>query len=127
PGLDALPLELGGPLGAGDPATVGGFPYGGPFAASPAEVLALSVERMRHVYGDSVVSREDYTLAVYVEPGTSRAPLLDEDGEIAGIVFAQAADGEPLGDALGAAEVAPVAEAAAGLSAAVSSGGCLRS
>jgi len=125
PGLDVPALELGGALEPGDAAVAGGYPYGGPYEASPAEVLAVSTERLRDIYGGALVDREVYTLAVDVSPGDSGGPLLDTAGEVAGLVFAQAAGGERLGYALTPSALDPVVTAAPGLDAAVSAGACV--
>jgi S1-C subfamily serine protease len=61
-----------------------------------------------------------------VQPGNSGGPLLATDGRVAGVVFARSADDPELGYAMTNTELEPVASAASGLSAPVSSGACVR-
>ncbi|WP_294178527.1 MarP family serine protease [uncultured Schumannella sp.] len=124
-GLDVPPLALNEPLAIGDESVVQGYPFGGPFVSDGAEVLAVSTERLRDIYGGQTSEREVYTLAAEINPGNSGGPLLALDGEVAGVVFAKSADSSQLGYAMTNTELAPVADAAPGLSAQVSSGSCV--
>lgn len=125
-GLAARALALSPGLAVGETAVVQGYPFGGPFARGGAEVLAVSSEQIPDIYGSSRTAREVYTLAALVQPGNSGGPLLAADGRVAGVVFARSADDPELGYAMTNAELGPVASAAAGLSAPVSSGACVR-
>jgi S1-C subfamily serine protease len=125
-GLGTAPLALSPGLGVGADAVVEGYPYGGPFTTGAAQVLAVSTEPIPDIYGTSRTDREVYTIAAVVQPGNSGGPLLATDGRVAGVVFARNADDPELGYAMTNAELEPVASAAAGLSAAVSSGSCVR-
>jgi S1-C subfamily serine protease len=125
-GLAAAALALSPDLAVGAEAVVEGYPYGGPFTRGGAEVLAVSTESIPDIYGGSRTPREVYTLAAVVQPGNSGGPLLATDGRVAGVVFARSADDPELGYAMTNAELEPVASAAAGLSAAVSAGSCVR-
>lgn len=124
--LSAAPLELSPALAVGDTAVVQGYPHGGPFTSGPAEVLAVSSERIADIYGDDEAVREVYTLAAVVQPGNSGGPLLTAEGDVAGVVFARSAVDAELGYAMTNAELAPVADAAPGLSAPVTPGVCIR-
>lgn len=125
-GLGTAPIALSPGLGVGADAVVEGYPYGGPFTTGAAQVLAVSTEPIPDIYGTSRTDREVYTIAAVVQPGNSGGPLLATDGRVAGVVFARNADDPELGYAMTNAELEPVASAAAGLSAAVSSGSCVR-
>jgi len=125
-GLGAAPLALSPALEVGADAVVEGYPYGGPFIRGPAQVLAVSSESIPDIYGTTRTEREVYTLAAVVQPGNSGGPLLSTDGRVAGVVFARNADDAELGYAMTNTELEPVASAAPGLSAAVSSGNCVR-
>jgi S1-C subfamily serine protease len=125
-GLDAAPLDLSGPLAVGDEAVVDGYPFGGPFSTGPAQVLAVSTEQIADIYGTGSSPREVYSLAARVNPGNSGGPLLTTDGDVAGVVFARSATDADLGYAMTEAELAPVADEAAGLSAAITPGACVR-
>lgn len=123
PGLAARPLELDD-ADVGDLGVVDGYPHGGPFRTVPAEVLAVSQERVLDIYGSSVDMREVLTLAAEVQPGNSGGPFLALDGNVAGLVFARSANTEGIGYALSAAQLAAITADAASLSAPVSSGTC---
>ena len=124
-GLTVPALDLNEHLAPGDESVVQGYPFGGPFVSGGAEVLAVSSERLRDIYGDSTSEREVYTLAAEINPGNSGGPLLALDGEVAGVVFAKSADSSQLGYAMTNTELAPVVDVAPELSAAVSSGSCI--
>jgi len=125
-GLDVAPLALSPLLAVGDRAVVEGYPYGGPFTRGAAQVLAVSTEQIPDIHGASRSPREIYTLAAVVQPGNSGGPLLATDGRVAGVVFARSADDPELGYAMTTTELSPVATAAPGLSAPISSGSCVR-
>ncbi|AYF96839.1 MarP family serine protease [Protaetiibacter intestinalis] len=124
PGLDADVLSLVD-AGVGDEGVVDGYPHGGPFTSVPARVLAVSQERVVDIYGDGANPREVLTLAADVQPGNSGGPLVTQDGEVAGLVFARNADHDNVGYATSSAELAPVAAEAGSLGDPVSSGHCV--
>jgi uncharacterized membrane protein required for colicin V production len=125
-GLSAPPLSLSDPLVVGAKAVIDGYPYGGPFTTGGAQVLAKSDESVQNIYSSKRTIREIYTLAASIEPGNSGGPLLAGDGAIAGIVFAKSADDSSLGYAMTDAVLSPVVQRSPGLSAAVSSGNCVK-
>lgn len=125
-GFEVPVLTLGDTLSPGDDAAVQGYPFGGPFTSGGAEVIAVTTARTPDIYGDSSTPREFYTLAAQVREGNSGGPLLALDGSVAGVVFARSADNEQVGFAMTMTELDPVADAAPGLSAAVTSGDCVR-
>ena len=111
-GLEGDPLPFGGPARDGQSALVVGYPQGGPFRAEPARVRETQRARGPDIYGDTTVEREVLALRARVLPGNSGGPLLDDSGQVLGVVFAAAADSADTGYALTAAEVA--GDAAAG-------------
>lgn len=125
-GLSTPPLALAPALAVGDEGVVDGYPFGGPFTTGPAQVLAVSDERIADIYGSSPSVREVYSLAATVNPGNSGGPLLALDGRIAGVVFARSASDADLGYAMTNTELQPVAAAAPGLSTPVTPGRCVR-
>lgn len=125
-GLRAAPLALGDALEIGDAALVGGYPWGGPYMSSPAEVLAMTSEALADIYDGPETEREIYTLAVDVNPGNSGGPLLDLDGDIVGLVFATGAGPEAVGYALTSAELESIVDAADELRRTVTPGSCIR-
>ena len=124
PGLEAAPLPLADPA-IGDDGVVDGYPHGGPFTSSPAQVLAISSERVADIYGESSSSREVATLAADVQPGNSGGPFITLDGRVAGIVFARNADHANLGYATTVTQLATLLSGAASLTAPVQPGHCV--
>lgn len=125
-GLTVAPLDLSAPLKVGDEAVIDGYPFGGPFATGPAEVLAVSNEQIADIYSSSSSTREVYSLAARVNPGNSGGPLLTTSGDVAGVVFARSASDDALGYAMTNTELSPVVSAAPGLATAIQPGACVR-
>lgn len=124
PGLDGAALAVADP-GIGARGVVDGYPHGGPFTSAPAEVRAISQERVVDIYGNGSTSREVLTLAADVQPGNSGGPFITEDGRVGGLVFARNADHANVGYATSTAQLAEVFAAAARLDSPVSSGRCV--
>jgi len=125
-GLDAKPLTLGATVGDGTTGVIDGYPWGGPFVTSAAEVLSVDTARVNDIYETSASPREVYSLATTVNEGDSGGPFLTEDGRVVGVVFAKSADTANLGYAMTMAELQPVADQAASLNRAVEPGSCSR-
>jgi len=125
-GFSAAPLTLTGNLAAGSRAVADGYPFGGPFVSDPAEVLSVGELNVADIYGQDPTPRQVYTLASDVQQGESGGPLLNDAGQVAGVIFAKSIDTANVGYALAMEEVSPVASGAAALSAPVSSGTCVR-
>jgi len=126
PGLDTPALKLGDNLASGGVGVAAGYPFGGPFVADPATVIALGPLMLQETTGQRPSSREVYTLASDIQQGESGGPLISDTGHVVGVVFAKSAHTANVGYALGMQEVSPVVGQAAGLSAPVSSGSCVR-
>jgi S1-C subfamily serine protease len=125
-GFSAAPLELTDNLAPGSLAVADGYPFGGPFVSDPAEVLHASSLSVADIYGQDPTPRQVYTLASDVQQGESGGPLLNDAGQVAGVIFAKSTDTANVGYALAMEEVAPVANGAAALGTTVSSGTCVR-
>lgn len=125
PGLGAAQLQLGESIAAGTDAAIQGYPFGGPFTASAAEVMRVGEAQVEDIYGAAQYSREVYTLAADVRQGNSGGPLLSLDGVVVGVVFAKSADTANVGFAMTMAELDPVADQASSLTNPVSTGECI--
>lgn len=123
-GLPVAPLKLTDNLSAGDTAVFDGFPLGGPFASGPASVRRVSMVDVPNIYGTNPTPLELYSLAATVKEGNSGGPLLNSDGEVAGVVFAKSVDRPSIGYALTMKELAPVVESAESFNTQVASGHC---
>lgn len=124
PGLEGATLEVVD-AGIGTRGVVDGYPHGGPFTSAPAEVRAISQERVIDVYGDESNTREVLTLAADVQPGNSGGPFITEDGRVGGLVFARNSEHANVGYATSTAQLAPLLAEAADLDSTVSSGRCV--
>ena len=101
PGLDAAALPRAEELTRGEAAVVAGFPLDGPYDLEPGRVREVLQAQGRDIYDTADVVREVYSVYAEVQPGNSGGPLLTEDGEVAGVVFAKSLDDENTGiDAL---------------------------
>jgi S1-C subfamily serine protease len=123
-GLVAAPLALSPTLPAETEAAFMGYPYGGPFAAQAAEVLATGPTLVGDIYGANPTPRQVTTLAANVQQGNSGGPLLTVDGAVAGVIFAKSDETANIGYALAMEEVLPVVAQAPELTDAVESGTC---
>ncbi len=84
----------------GTPGVVVGFPGGGGFTASPATVLDKFTATGRDIYGRGATKRSIYELRADVIPGNSGGPILDVEGRVIGLIFAEAVNYEDIGYAL---------------------------
>ncbi|MCH4208521.1 MarP family serine protease [Bifidobacterium sp.] len=123
--VNAKPLSLDdSPIAAGAAGVVQGYPYGGPFQSVPARVLSTGRDAVPDIYGDSTASRAIHVLEARVEPGDSGGPLLDQDGTVAGIVFAKA-ERSGIGYAMANEEIQPILSHVSTRNPPVSTGRCL--
>ncbi len=122
--LPAPGLVVGADLGRDDQAAVAGFPLNGPYRVDPARVRDVLTARGEDIYGRRGSTREVYSLHTRVQPGNSGGPLLDQQGQVVGVVFAKSLDDDRTGYALTIAEAAPVLEAGRVTRGPVSTGGC---
>ncbi|MHB1865028.1 MAG: MarP family serine protease [Candidatus Saccharimonadales bacterium] len=77
-----------------------GYPGGGPFSASTAAVLNEFQATGRNIYGTGTTTRSVYELKANVIPGNSGGPLIMQNGEVDGVVFAESTTYSQVGYAL---------------------------
>jgi S1-C subfamily serine protease len=123
-GLGAAALPVVPPLVPGTAAVIQGYPWGGPFTSINAEVISAGSVLVPDIYGEASNLRDIYALAADVQPGNSGGPLLTDDGDVAGVVFARAETDAARGYAMTTAELEPVLAGATGWTEAVSTGSC---
>ncbi|MBV9013092.1 MAG: MarP family serine protease [Pseudonocardiales bacterium] len=125
PGLQEPALQL-----ASDPATSGmsglvlGYPLDGPYTASAARIRDQIRLRGPDIYNTSTVVRNVYTVRAVVRSGNSGGPLLNESGQVLGMVFGAAVDNEETGFVLADNEIAQEVAAAPSDTSPVSTGAC---
>ncbi|WP_150461385.1 MarP family serine protease [Nesterenkonia ebinurensis] len=124
-GLDAVPARVGGPMEPGDAGFVMGYPSGGPFSAGSAVVQARDVSQVNNIYGSSPSDLEIYQLNADVRQGNSGGPLVDQEGRVAGIVFARAMEGNAVGFAVTAEAAGEVLADPESFTETVSTGQCV--
>lgn len=77
-----------------------GYPGGGPFSASTAAVLNEFNATGRNIYNTGNTTRSIYELKANVIPGNSGGPLILQNGEVDGVVFAESTTYSEVGYAL---------------------------
>jgi len=120
--LNAPALDIGPDLTAGAAAYAAGYPGDGPFTISPQRVRDRLQARGTDIYQSGSVERDIYSLRGVVRPGNSGGPLLDAQGDVAGVIFARSATDGDTGYALTLAELRPVLSSVS--AAPISSGAC---
>lgn len=124
PDLNVRPLAFGEEPEEGEGAVVLGYPGGGDLTAKPATVRSLVRAAGTNIYGRGPVERDVVTLRGEVRRGNSGGPLIDQDGRVIGMVFAQALDDADLGFALALTEFLDDAQAGQRATTAVDVGLC---
>lgn len=83
-----------------------GYPGGGNFNVSPAVVLDEFIATGRNIYGQGTTNRTVYEIKAKIIPGNSGGPLIETNGDVAGVVFAASTTYNNIGYALTANQVA---------------------
>ncbi|GAB3180277.1 MarP family serine protease [Nesterenkonia halophila] len=123
--LQAEPLEFDDPMEVGESGYIMGYPAGGPFQSGSAVVQARDVSAIEGIYGGPSSSLEVYQLNAEVRQGNSGGPLLDADGDVVGVVFARALEGDAVGFALTAGQAGEVLTEPGQYTETVSTGQCV--
>jgi S1-C subfamily serine protease len=121
-GLPTLPVATGSHEGAA--AAVLGYPENGPYTVTPARIGETRETLSEDSYGRGPIQRTITALGGEVRSGNSGGPLLDQDGQVVGIVFAATTSGPAGGFAVPVAEVREALRRAA--DGPVSTGPCTR-
>lgn len=106
------------------PGVVLGYPGGGDFTASPASILDSFVATGRNIYNQGQTEREVYSVKAAIEPGNSGGPVVDKEGRVIAVVFAESTTYDDVGYALTMSDVISVLNNAKGRTAAVGTGAC---
>jgi S1-C subfamily serine protease len=101
-----------------------GYPGGGPFSADAAVVLDEFTAEGRNIYNSGDVERDVYELNAHVIPGNSGGPVVDKNGTVIGVVFAESTTYNNIGYALSTPQVLSVLRQAQAQNRTVSTAGC---
>jgi S1-C subfamily serine protease len=125
PNLDAPALTFAPhEASTGDNAIVVGYPLNGPFTPKSARIRDVRDIRGPNIYENRTVVRQIYTIRSTVRSGNSGGPLLAQNGQVLGIIFAAAVDDPETGFALTAEEASGDAQAGQALTGSVNTGAC---
>ncbi|MEV6248288.1 MarP family serine protease [Streptomyces sp. NPDC051742] len=106
PDLEATPLRFTeDDARSGDNAIVAGFPENGSYDVRSARVRGRINADGPDIYRRGDVRRDVYSLYTTVRQGNSGGPLLTEDGEVYGVIFARSLDDPNTGYALTVDEI----------------------
>lgn len=104
-GLDRPFLRFDKTGAARDDAAVLGYPNDGPYNVQAARIRGEQRLRSPDIYGSGTVVREVFSIRSLVRPGNSGGPLLSEDGDVYGVIFAASVTDRDTGYALTADQV----------------------
>ncbi len=134
PDLDIaiLRAHVSGPplLVKNDPAPNGtatamlGYPSGAGFTARPGVILEKFTARGRNIYNQGQTLREVYSVKATIYHGNSGGPMIDKNGTVIGVIFANSVNYSEVGYALTMQQVIPKINQAVGLNERVSTRGC---
>lgn len=77
-----------------------GYPGGGSLQAGAAAVNDVFIATGRNIYGQGPTNREVYAMNADVIPGNSGGPLIDQMGDVIGVIFAKSETYDHVGYAL---------------------------
>ena len=125
PGIRLRPLALMNSNPArGTAGAVIGYPGGDTEQVVSAGVSGTELARGYNIYGDTLVTREIEVLAAQVIPGDSGGPIVNDSGQIIGVVFAASTTEPDVGYALTIPQVYADLQAGLHRTAAVSTQSC---
>lgn len=125
--LAGEPLDLDKQIAVrGTASVVLGYPQGHGFTASPSIVLDSFNARGRDIYNQNITEREVYAINADVRQGNSGGPLLDADGEVIGVIFAQSVNQDEVGYAFTVNQLASALDQSQDRHNALSTGRCAR-
>src|SRR5690606_11455487 len=81
-------LQFADEIATKAPIAVLGYPEDGPYDVQTGRVRAKQRLRSPDIYGQGTLIREVLSLRALVRPGNSGGPVVDDDGEVVGVIFA---------------------------------------
>ncbi len=122
-GLGLTPLRLAAPRPGGATAVIG-FPENGPLDIEPARTGTTRPVISSDAYNRGPVERTVTSFRVYVRPGNSGGPAVNEDGRVVSTIFASRTDSDNAGYGVPSRIVRRDLRDAADRTVPVSTGGC---
>lgn len=122
--LAAPVLPTSSDLSVGETAAFAGYPLGGPLQVRAAKVLTEGPLMVPHISNGQRSLQDVYQLAGNVQSGNSGGPVLDDEGNVTGVIFAKSSTDQKLGYAFTMDVVGPIIGRASALTNQVSSGSC---
>jgi len=106
-------------------AAVLGYPGGGNFNAGPAAIIDEFKAVGRNIYGTGQTIRDVYEVKANIIPGNSGGPLINVNGKVIGVVFAESTTYNQVGYSLTTPQVVTEINQASKGNQAVSTGSCV--
>ncbi|MDR4532061.1 MarP family serine protease [Glutamicibacter sp. PS] len=125
-GLEAPALPIAQEdLERGDSAAFLGHPAGGPFQMGGAVVASQAKVSLADIYGENPRAISIYQLTAEIQQGNSGGPLVNEQGQAVGMIFAKSRNDAETGFALSLEELEEALDAGAQRTRAINTGGCI--
>jgi S1-C subfamily serine protease len=126
PGLNGNQLTFIGPTTPNEIGFVVGYPNGGNLRTSAVSVSSEFESIGTDIDGNGETKRDVIVFGGDVRPGNSGGPLLNEQGQVLGVVFAADAENKNTGYALAPSEVAKLVSETASLMQEIETGNCAK-
>jgi S1-C subfamily serine protease len=126
PGLTGEKLTFIGPVTPNEIGFVVGYPNGGNLRTMPVSVTSEFESIGTDIDGNGKTRREVIVFGGDVKPGNSGGPLLNDQGQVLGVVFAADAENRNTGYALAPSEVAKLVSETSSVMQAIETGECAK-
>jgi S1-C subfamily serine protease len=126
PGLTGEKLTFIGPVTPNEIGFVVGYPNGGNLRTMPVSVTSEFESIGTDIDGNGETRREVIVFGGDVKPGNSGGPLLNDQGQVLGVVFAADAENKNTGYALAPSEVTKLVSETSSVMQAIETGECAK-
>jgi S1-C subfamily serine protease len=126
PGLTGEKLTFIGPVTPNEIGFVVGYPNGGNLRTMPVSVTSEFESIGTDIDGNGETRRDVIVFGGDVKPGSSGGPLLNDQGQVLGVVFAADAENKNTGYALAPSEVAKLVSETSSVMQAIETGECAK-